>query len=89
MIVSSSLMFPLFVPVFLFPFFIESGGEMSNQLFLIFGVLFTRIFLPFITLISVFIQTLMKTALDLTYLRLTPAQRKTENQVIFSEENPP
>ena len=88
-IISSLLTFPLFIPFFFFPFFIESGGQMSNQFLLIFGILFTCIFFPFMTLISVFTQTLMKASLDLTYLRLTDSRQKTENQVIFSEENLP
>jgi hypothetical protein len=81
-LISSFLMFPMFIPMMVFPIFAESGSEMNNlPLFGILG-LFLCIFFPVMAFISAISQTILKTCLDLTYLRLT---HKGENQVIFSE----
>ncbi|MBX3036671.1 MAG: hypothetical protein KF758_07140 [Anaerolineales bacterium] len=79
-IISSFLMFPMFIPLMGFPIFAESGNEMLMGV----TALFTCIFFPVMILISVISQVLLKVSLALTYLRLT---HKGENQVIFSETN--
>ncbi len=75
MIVSSVILFPLFIPLFFLPFLLESGGKMDSQLFMAIAILFSCIFTPVMTLFSVVLQTLIKTTLGITYLRLTrPAE---------------
>jgi len=71
-IISSFLMFPMLVPLMGFPIFAESGGDVGNSPLMVIAILFLCIFFP----------TLLKTALDLTYLRLT---QKAENQVIVNQ----
>lgn len=82
-IISSILMLPIFFPIFFFAFGIESNPDLSNQFPLIMG-LFLCIFFPLMTAYSVISQTLMKTSLTLTYLRLT---QQTEDRVISLPEN--
>jgi hypothetical protein len=84
MVLSSTVMFPAMIPLFLFPFLMETNGEM-NSLFPMVMALFVCIFFPLMTIFSVLTQTLLKTSLGLTYLRLA---QPAENQVIHLEENP-
>ena len=81
-IISSILMFPMFVPLMGLAIFSESAGDIGNSPIMGVFVLFICTFFPIMTLLSVFSQVLLKTSLGLTYLRLT---RKAKNQVIFSE----
>lgn len=81
-IISSILMLPMFVPIMGLAIFSESGGDMNNSPLIGILILFICTFIPIMTVLSAFSQVLLKTSLDLTYLRLT---RKAENQVIFSE----
>lgn len=83
-ILTSIIMLPMMMPFMGFAIFAESGSEMSN--FPVLGIMaaFLCIFFPIMAFVSAISQTLLKTALTLTYLRLT---HKAENQVIFSETN--
>ena len=82
MILTSIFMFPMMIPFMALPIMAESGSEMTSSVVIGIIALFTCIFFPVMAIISGISQTLLKTALDLTYLRLT---QKAENQVIFSE----
>lgn len=82
-IISSILMLPMFFPIFFFAFGIESNLDLSNQFPLVMAI-FLCIFFPLMTAYSVISQTLMKTSLTLTYLRLT---QQTEDRVISLPEN--
>ena len=84
-IVSSFVVTPIMLPVFLVPAFLELGQDVSTQTIMLISGLFACIFVPLMLLVSSVIGVFMKASLDLTYLRLTAEQRKTENQVIFSE----
>ncbi|MBL8051555.1 MAG: hypothetical protein JNM46_10070 [Anaerolineales bacterium] len=81
-IISSFLMFPMFIPLMGFPIFAESGGDFVNSPLMVVTILFLCIFFPIMAFISAISQTLLKTALDLTYLHLT---HKGENQVIVNQ----
>lgn len=83
-ILSSLIFVPLMVPMMLFVGFIESGAEIANQIALV-SIGLTCLIFPVMVLFSVFTQLLMKVSLTLTYLRLSPPQQKSENEVIFSE----
>jgi hypothetical protein len=83
MILSSIITFPMIIPFMAFPFFMESGIEMTNPAIISIMVLFTCIFFPVMALFSGISQTILKTSLTLTYLRLT---QKDENRVIVSAE---
>ena len=82
-IISSILMLPIFFPIFFFAFGMESNPDLSNQFPLIVGI-FMCIFFPLMIAFSVISQTLMKTSLTLSFLRLT---QRTEDQVISLPEN--
>ncbi|HCK65748.1 MAG TPA: hypothetical protein DHW49_05745 [Anaerolineae bacterium] len=75
-LISSFLMFPMFIPLMAFPIFSETGSEILIWV----SVVFACIFFPIMAFISAISQTLLKTALDLTYLHLT---HKGENQVMI------
>lgn len=79
---TSVFMFPMMIPMMALPIFAESGSEMTSSVVIGIMALFTCIFFPIMAILSGISQALLKTALDLTYLRLT---QKAENQVIFSE----
>jgi hypothetical protein len=80
-ILTSLVVMPLMLPVFIVPFLIEFGREISMQSVTLITVLFFCIFFPVMMLVSSVLGVFMKTALDLTYLRLT--QRKEEAPVII------
>ena len=81
-ILTSFIIVPLMLPIFLVPFLIAMGQEMSMQsVALISVLLFFCIFFPVMMLVSSVIGVFMKTSLDLTYLRLTTPAEKIENQV--------
>jgi len=75
-LIFSFLMFPMFIPLMAFPIFSETGSEILIWV----SVVFACIFFPIMAFISAISQTLLKTALDLTYIRLT---HKGENQVMI------
>ncbi|HCR72616.1 MAG TPA: hypothetical protein DIW23_14325 [Anaerolineae bacterium] len=75
-LIFSFLMFPMFIPLMVFPIFSETGSEILIWV----SVVFACIFFPIMAFISAISQTLLKTALDLTYIRLT---HKGENQVMI------
>ncbi len=84
-ILSSIIVTPLMLPIFLTPVLLEFGQEMSMQSVALISGAFVCIFVPLMFLVSSVVGVFMKASLDLTYLRLTAEQRKTENQVIFSD----
>jgi hypothetical protein len=76
-ILSSFIITPLMLPVFIVPFLIGLGQEMSMQSVALISVLFFCIFFPVMMLVSSVIGVFMKASLDLTYLRLTsPAEEQ-------------
>ena len=81
-ILSVFLIFPMFIPMMAFPILAESGNEIGNFPMMGIIIIFLCIFFPIMAFVSAISQTLLKTSLDLTYLRLT---QKGENQVIVSE----
>jgi hypothetical protein len=83
-ILSSFLMFPMFIPLMGFAIFSESINEIRNTPIMAILILFLCAFFPISAFISAISQVLLKTSLGLTYLRLT---HKAENQVIFNETN--
>ncbi|MBK9208934.1 MAG: hypothetical protein IPL71_11805 [Anaerolineales bacterium] len=72
-ILSSFLITPLMMPLFVFPFLLEFGQEMSLQGTVLIALFFFCIFFPAIILLSSFLGVFMKTALNLTYRRLSPS----------------
>ncbi|MBC7877435.1 MAG: ABC transporter ATP-binding protein [Anaerolineales bacterium] len=84
-ILMSFIVFPLMLPMFFFPIFMESGIEISNQLLTFFPLAFMCLFFPVLAFFSGITQTFMKASLDITYLQLT---RPTENQTLHLEEKP-
>lgn len=84
-ILMSFIIFPLMLPMFFFPIFMESGIEISNQILTIFPIAFMCLFFPVLALFSGITQTFMKASLDITYLQLA---RSTENQAAHLEEKP-
>jgi hypothetical protein len=86
-ILSSLIMVPMMIPFISFAVFAESSTEMNNFPILGIMVAFSCIFFPIMVLVSSISQTLLKTSLTLTYLRLNTPQQKTENDVIFSDTN--
>ncbi len=84
-ILSSFVFVPLMIPMFLAGAFVETASQSASQMgFAIFAAMMC-FFFPVMLLFSSITQVFMKACLDLTYLRLAVPQRKTENQVIFSE----
>lgn len=81
-LLSGFITIPLILPIFFVPFLLGSGHEISMQGVALISVLFSCVFFPLMILIYGISSAFMKTALDLTYLRLT---QKTEKQVIFSD----
>lgn len=81
-LLSGFITIPLILPIFFVPFLLESGHEISMQGVALISVLFSCVFFPLMILIYGTSSAFMKTALDLTYLRLT---QKTGKQVIFSD----
>jgi hypothetical protein len=78
-IISTMVMFPLFLPFFALIFGIDAGVDPGSLMPWIMGGMFC-LFLPIMTVFSVISQTLLKTCLTLTYLRLSrPIQ---EDQVV-------
>ena len=69
-ILSSFIMMPLIVPIFVVPFMIDSGREMNTQMMILISITFACVFFPLMTLFSSIIGTFMKASLDITYLRL-------------------
>jgi hypothetical protein len=75
-ILSSFIVMPLMMPVFIIPFLIGLGQEMSIQSMVLISVLFFCIFFPVMMLVSSVLGVFMKTSLDITYLRLSsPAEK--------------
>lgn len=72
-ILSSFLITPLMMPLFVFPFLLELGQEMSLQGTVLIALFFFCIFFPVMILLSSFLGVFMKTALNLTYRRLSPS----------------
>ena len=85
MILSTLLIFPFMIPMFAAVPIMESGNFSDSQNTIIVAGFLMCIFYPVMILFSSFVAALMKTALGLTYLRLTSTRQETENQVIFSE----
>jgi hypothetical protein len=75
-ILSSLIITPLMLPVFLVPFLLELGHEMSMQTVALTSVLFFCILFPVMMLVSSVLGVFMKTSLDLTYLRLSSPTEK-------------
>jgi hypothetical protein len=79
-ILSSFIIMPLMLPVFIVPFLIGLGQEMSMQSVVLISVLFFCIFFPVMMLVSSVLGVFMKASLDLTYLRLTtPVEEQVVN----------
>ena len=72
-ILSSFLIMPLMMPFFAVPFLLEFGQEMSLQSAILTAMFFFCIFFPVMILLSSFLGVFMKTALNLTYRRLSPS----------------
>ena len=68
-ILTSFIIMPLMLPVFIVPFLIGLGQEMSMQSVVLISVLFFCIFFPVMMLVSSVLGVFMKTSLDITYLR--------------------
>jgi hypothetical protein len=81
-ILSSFIITPLMLPVFLVPFLLGFGQEMSMQSAALISVLFFCIFFPVMILVSSVLGVFMKTSLDLTYLRLTAPLKNQESGII-------
>lgn len=76
MILTSIVITPLMMPLFILPVLLEFGQEISMQSMALISVLFFCIFFPIMILISSLLGVFMKTSLNLTYLRLTsPAEK--------------
>lgn len=88
-IISSFVVFPLMFPIFFAASFAESATQSASQMSFVIMAAMMCIFFPVMLALSSITQVFMKAALDLAYLRLTDSGQKTENQVIFSEENLP
>ncbi|MDO9301191.1 MAG: hypothetical protein Q7T89_07400 [Anaerolineales bacterium] len=75
-ILTSFIITPLMLPVFIVPFLIGLGQEMSMQSVALISVLFFCIFFPVMMLVSSVLGVFMKASLDITYLRLArPAEK--------------
>ncbi|CAG0952363.1 hypothetical protein ANAEL_00137 [Anaerolineales bacterium] len=77
-ILSSIVVVPLMMPAFALPLLLELGGEVSLLGMALISALFFCVFIPVMILVSSVMGVFMKTALDLTSLRLT---QNAENQV--------
>jgi hypothetical protein len=69
-ILSSIIMTPLFVPIFILPFLLEAGRGINLTGVVLLVGLFSCIFFPVMILVSGTLGVFMKTSLNLTYLRL-------------------
>lgn len=68
-ILTSFIMVPFMLPVFVVPFLLD-GSDAGAQLLIAVAIVFACTFFPLMILVSSVTGTYMKTALDLTYLRL-------------------
>ena len=81
--VTSLVMFPLFLPMFFAPVFILKEGEISNGLFWAAGI-GLALFIPVLTFIQAIGMVFMKTSWLLTYLRLA---HKPEETAVVPDAN--
>jgi hypothetical protein len=84
-ILTSFLVVPIMMPIFAVPFLLESGQNMGQGTMIAIVVAFICICFPLMLAFQSLVGTFMKTALDITYLRLT---HPDENKVIFVPTNP-
>ncbi len=84
-ILTGILLTPSMIPVMVFPILMETGMEISWELFLLIAGLSSCIFFPLMALLSGVTGTFMNSALGISYLRLT---RPAEGEVVFAPENP-
>jgi hypothetical protein len=80
-ILSGFIIMPLTLPVFIAPFLIGFGQDMSMQGVALISGLFFCIFFPLMMLVSSVLGVFMKVSLDLTYLGFT--EQKEEAPVII------
>jgi hypothetical protein len=84
-LLSGIIMLPLMSPLFLIPFFMESGTSQFNpRTMMLFMGGFSLLFIPVMAIVQGFGLTFMKSAYTLVYLRLTKPQ---DNTPVVLEEN--
>ena len=77
------LITPATIPVMAFPLLMESGMDISWEMFLLIAGLFSCIFFPLMALLSGVTGTFMNSTLGISYLRLA---RPAESEVVFASD---
>lgn len=84
-LLSGIVMLPLMSPLFLIPFFMDSGmSEFNPRTMMLFMGGFSLIFIPVMGIVQGITLTFMKSTYTLVYLRLTKSQ---DNSPVVLEEN--